>query len=390
MDLKAALEILGFKDEKVPKMKHFEKKYHKLAMVHHPDKGGDENYFKSITEAYRIVGEYLEEEVLDESDDFEEEIARKTFKSFNFSNIKENMKSFTINIDNSSSTTWEKVLTIHYGQPLDKKVNGLHWKVKKYTDGNVTANIMIGKWHIPKKDKQSKLLIQSNENGNFLPAHFVDNVLPKLLEEVSKLIHQDKKCISQKLKSKTPLRKLTHPRTSAMKTFRCNKCDYRTNVESQLVKHKKSVHEFIPLENSLCTSQECHCLLCGKLCADKNELSLHEKNVHERQCGICGWLFFTQHDLNLHVLQTHTNAPEIEKHPEKTDKACDYCPYLTSNSKLKCSDCDFTSNSQGAFKVHIQDSHAKNQERVFMSCLSCEMTFQKETISKYTKPPSIQ
>ena len=167
MDLKAALEILGFKDEKVPKMKHIEKKYHKLAMVHHPDKGGDENYFKSITEAYRIVGEYLEEEVLDESDDFEEEIARKTFKSFNFSNIKENMKSFTINIDNTSSTTWEKVLTIHYGQPLDKKFNGLHWKVKKYTDGNVTANIMIGKWHIPKKDKQSKLLIQSNENGNF-------------------------------------------------------------------------------------------------------------------------------------------------------------------------------------------------------------------------------
>ena len=56
--------------------------------------------------------------------------------------------------------------------------------MEKYTDGNFSGNITISKWHIPKKDNQTKLLVQSNEDGHFLPAHFVDNVLPKIAEEV--------------------------------------------------------------------------------------------------------------------------------------------------------------------------------------------------------------
>ena len=64
--------------------------------------------------------------------------------------------------------------------PADRGTNGQHWKVASYTDGNVTATLTIGKWHIPKKDNQTKLHVQSNETENFLPAHFVDNVLQKL------------------------------------------------------------------------------------------------------------------------------------------------------------------------------------------------------------------
>ena len=139
-----------------------------------------------MTEAYRLIGEYILDEhediekTEDDDHDFEEEVARKTFKQFQFSNIKENMKSFTIHVDNSQSFTWDKILTKHYGTPADRGPNGQHWKVENYTDGSVTANLTIGKWHIPKKDKQTKLHVQSsNETGNFLPAHFVDNVLPK-------------------------------------------------------------------------------------------------------------------------------------------------------------------------------------------------------------------
>ena len=189
MDIKIreALTTLGFveslKDGKVPKLKVITKMYHKLAFAHHPDKpGGDGELFKVITEAYRLVGEYMEnrekDEKSEESFDFEEEVAKKTFKQFQFSNIRENMKSFTIHVENSQSYTWDKVLTKHYGPPKDRESNGLHWKVENYTDGNLTANITIGKWHIPKKDNQTKLHVMSNEAGNFLPAHFVDNVLP--------------------------------------------------------------------------------------------------------------------------------------------------------------------------------------------------------------------
>ena len=196
MDLKTALEILGFNEDatdggKVLKMKYIQKKYHKLAMVNHPDKGGDEEYFKNITEAYILIGDYVDDEIVDNKDDcydFKEEIARKTFKTFKFSNIKENFRSFTININNSTSTTWDKILSNHNGQPLDEKANSLHWKVKSYTDGNITANITISKWHVPKKDKQCKLLIQSNKSGNFLPAHFADNELPNFTLVVTKVL----------------------------------------------------------------------------------------------------------------------------------------------------------------------------------------------------------
>ena len=194
MDVKIqeALRILGFElsaqEGKIPKMKYVSKKYHKLAMMHHPDRpGGDEKVFKPITEAYRLIGEYLErqkDENVEEAFDFEEEVARNTFKQFQFCNVKENMRSFTIHIENSSSLTWTKVLSKHYGAPKDRKTNGLHWKVASYTDGNHTGNITIGKWHMPKIDNQSNLLVQSTEVGNFLPAHYVDHVLPKLFEEV--------------------------------------------------------------------------------------------------------------------------------------------------------------------------------------------------------------
>ena len=191
--IKAALTCLGFEEsvkvEKVPKLKVVTKMYHKLALKHHPDRPGenDDELFKKITEAYRFICEYLEElidEKEDEPFDYEEEVARRTFKQFEFAKVKENMRSFTIHIENNLSMVWDKILSTHYGGPLDRDENGFHWKVSNYTDGNLTGNIAIGKWHIPKKDGQSKLNIQSNERGNFLPAHFVDHVLPKLLQEV--------------------------------------------------------------------------------------------------------------------------------------------------------------------------------------------------------------
>ena len=118
---------------------------------------------------------------------------RKTFRQFLFNKVKENLRSFTIFIENETYFTWNKVLSNCYGVPLDRQANGngLHWKVVNYTDGNLTSNLSISKWHIPKKDGQSKLHIQSKEAGNFLPAHYVDNFLPKLFEEVHK--HQDNK-----------------------------------------------------------------------------------------------------------------------------------------------------------------------------------------------------
>ena len=272
-ELIRALDLLGFEQssygEKVPKLKFVTKKYHKLVQKNHPDKGGDEELCKKITEAYRLIGEYLEKQEVENNEedyDYEEEVAMKTFQQFK-ANVKENLKSFTINIDNDTSFTWEKVLTQHYGSPIDRKTNGLHWKVKDYTDGNIVGNITIGKWHKPKKDNKSKLHVQSNEAGNFLPAHFVDHKLPKLFQEVSK-IHKANK---SQVRPKTPFRKLTNPRVSIPKTVKCDECEFSTKIPSQMAKHKKLAHKDSPCSNEVPKEEDeypsillsFHCMMCG-------------------------------------------------------------------------------------------------------------------------------
>ena len=53
MDRKKAFEILGIKQGSSPQ--DIKSAYRKLAMKHHPDKGGDEVKFKEINEAHDIL-----------------------------------------------------------------------------------------------------------------------------------------------------------------------------------------------------------------------------------------------------------------------------------------------------------------------------------------------
>ena len=140
-----------------PKMKFVTKRYHELSMIHHPDRPtGDNPLYQNITQAYRLLGDYISTYYKPDTDDTDEEIAMSVYRSFNFDSIKENLCSFTIKIDNTLSLIWENVLIKHYGEPMDRKMNGKHWKHLDYTDDNLNrGDITIGKWHIPKKDKQS-------------------------------------------------------------------------------------------------------------------------------------------------------------------------------------------------------------------------------------------
>ena len=56
-------EILG-----VPKSassKDIKKAYRKLALKHHPDKGGDEEVFKEISKAYEVLGDEVQRDLYD-------------------------------------------------------------------------------------------------------------------------------------------------------------------------------------------------------------------------------------------------------------------------------------------------------------------------------------
>ena len=439
--IRAALSVLGFKDsytiEKVPKMKEVTKKFHKLALANHPDKGGDEEVCKKVTEAYRLVGDLIEKQKndipADDLFDFEEDVAMKTFEQFK-ANVKQNMKSFTIHIENSTSFAWEVILTKHFGSPMDRNSNGLHWSVKKYSDGNIVGNVTIGKWHKPKKDNQSKLHIQSNETGNYLPAHFVDHELPKLFEEVSKYQEANKPSVtrdkpSSSSKTKTPLRKLTKPRTSILKTFKCNKCDFTTNSSVHLAKHSKSTHEAKTIKSKISEKEpevqepsslllKFHCMMCGKGFVHESELSLHEKNVHELKCDHCESAFYTESDLNLHVLANHTSKSAskslyqellqvgeipLVKDPGDVFVDCNSCATISEGDEnlerhklndhetmlpYNCDKCKFTTNEEVVLKHHTLIMHVPGfechecKQMIFpddlvVGCEKCEFFYHK-------------
>ena len=143
LSLKKAFDTLGIKytSDQMPKMKFVQKRFYQLSMIHHPDRpGGDNDIQQKLTEAFQFIGDYILQNYFDQ-DDSEEEAARNVFKNFDFKNIKENLFSFTIKIDNNLSNIWETVLSAH-----DRKSNGKHWKHKKYSDDNSNVgDISIGK-----------------------------------------------------------------------------------------------------------------------------------------------------------------------------------------------------------------------------------------------------
>ena len=205
-------------------------------MLHHPDRpGGDTATYQTIQNAYSMLGDFIEKNYETSKDDFEEQIARSVFRQFNSSDIKENLASFTIKIENHLSLVWDRVLTKHYGIPLDRKANGKHWKHCDYTDdGSNKCDITIGKWHIPKKDKQSKLLIQSNGSGNLLASHYVCSHLPELLSEVTKVAEDTPQI--QKTSSKSL--------QSQYKSI-CKTSDLKPEIISSLYTHMNYKHKAI-------------------------------------------------------------------------------------------------------------------------------------------------
>ena len=434
LTLKDALTTLGISDvgDHPPKMKFIQKRFYQLSLIHHPDRpGGDNLIQQKLAEAFAFLGEYIVNNY-DIKDDIEEETARQVFKSFNLNNIKENIYSFTINIDNNLSTLWDSVLSDHYGPPVDRHVNGKHWKHCDYSDGNSnTGDISISKWHIPKKDKQSKINIKSNGPGNILPAHFVSFLFPKLLEEV-------------KLKAGSKL--LPPPPDTCQVEFACKTCDYKAKSKSHLNTHVRRSHKFkasplavtnstlregsnkshkfvihppmnvLPVTpttlkcpicestfykedylrehlatvhrnsstNQSSTSVNFECILCGKSFPSQGAQNGHVRTHHEVKCNICDSIFYDQYDLDLHTLSTHnlvTTSPiTVTTTDEKVnlDRLATICILENfANAILNlfhCEDCGFAATDESSLKTHCERNHAIQIKKAILQCEFCPLT----------------
>ena len=349
LTMKEALSTLGIKDvgDHPPKMKFIQKRFYQLCLIHHPDRPGGNNLIQQkIAEAFTFIGDHIVNNYAN-IDDEEEESARNVYKNFDFSSVKENIYSFTIKIDNNHSHLWDAVLSAHYGPPVDRKTNGKHWKHHDYSDENSnTGEISIGKWHIPKKDKQSKINIQSNTAGNLLPAHFVSHHFSRLLEEVNAMATAKSlslenssshfSCAICDHQAKTQSQLNTHIRRSHKKnqgslnhpdaphgnqkkapkfvihppmnvlpstpvTLKCEVCGNIFYKEEYLKEHMNSIHK----NTDTRSDEDVPCFLCGKAFADPSEATSHIQTHHEIHCKICDRIFYDQYDLNLHDLSVH-------------------------------------------------------------------------------------
>ena len=361
-------------------------------------------------------------------------MARHVYTNSNIDNIKENIFSFTIKIDNNQSLIWDSVLSDHYGLPLDRKTNGKHWKHLNYSDDNSnTGDIIIGKWHIPKKDKQSKINIQSNINGNLLPAHFVTVHFPKLLEEV-------------KAKAASNSQSLT-----VIANYSCSKCDHKTKTRQLLDNHMKKVHKRNPISTpqlneasnkpakfvihppmnvlpSTPTTLKCHicgsifykeeylnehlttvhkgtlypnpslestedqiqnhpdknipCVLCGKTFTDPAAATKHIQNQHELQCDNCDHICYDKYDLNTHILSTHKSnlsEPEVPNHSdmERLVYTCMLEQYANTVDKqtatIECEPYDIPSPNKNDHETHAEVNHTE------LTCADCSYTTNTES-----------
>ena len=126
-EVRKFLNVLGFPEDNLPKMKELRKRYFELSLVRHPDKkNGTDEAFQELLNAYHEIGKLIENTV-DTDGDVEEDAARKAFKESNVEKI--NKTSVTVKILTSHVSAWDMVFTEKYGNPIDDTPTTKQWHV---------------------------------------------------------------------------------------------------------------------------------------------------------------------------------------------------------------------------------------------------------------------
>ena len=128
------------------------------------------------------------------------------------------------------------------------------------------------------------------------------------------------------------------------------------------------------------TDGEYVCDKCEYTSDKKKNLGYHEKAVHLKlkryKCSACLHISYLKRTLQIHVKRKHKDDTcriiKIGCSPCENNLAHEFCErskkHKTQNGKLKCSECDFTSNLQRKLTVHNEVVH-KNLKRY--KCSAC-------------------
>ena len=217
--------------DETPTMKELTTKYRKLSLEFHPDKNLNKveakEKFQELSRCFKLIGDFIVNNVSNATMDEEEEDFRKMFNMFNHD--KRNTHCHTIFVENCNVNKWETVLKNHLGEPtIGDKHPGL---IFKHVVNSKELTLTLYK--TPKNDNRSKVHLQGNE----LEAdNFVLETMPVLYAEVRRLCQMS-------LDIGGPGRNL-RPRTvkEITKDLWCSFCDFRGKAFRDVQRHTRKEH----------------------------------------------------------------------------------------------------------------------------------------------------
>ena len=365
------LKELNFEvDEKklvFPKLKEVAKRFRELAKVKHSDKGGDDAEFIKLYHAYNQIRKYFKEgkdknlEKYCEGSEEEEELIKKLFEEFNIS--QKNKSCFTVFIENDLSLIWGEVLEDIYGEPEDKGINGLHWSHRGYEyKGCEVSDIYLRKYHMPKSDKTSKIVIQ----GNFeLAVAYVANELPKLYKKV-----YDKK--------KLPISVVPESDITTQPSLMCKRCELDLPDENEMKKHEKKPHrkcDYCPFQTTKLTTLKPHiekhhggAVRCEACDYSSNDVKLLKKHLEDDHfCSKCHKPKGKKISLDCKTckMPTHIECLKIDIGKERTDQ------YKSKANEYQCRLC-----LEKLIGIEVINPTLQNEE---YSCQFCELKMKEES-----------
>ena len=124
---KDALQFMQFED--TPTMRELTCRYRKLSLDFHPDKNQGmvdaTEKFQELTKCFKLIGEFIVNNVSNNVSNDEEEDYKKVFKMYN--EDRRNMNCHTVLVENEKVHFWEQVLRSHtHVEPrCDKTAHGV-------------------------------------------------------------------------------------------------------------------------------------------------------------------------------------------------------------------------------------------------------------------------
>ena len=265
--------------------------YKKLCKSRHPDKNHNPEDNSRFTELFQELGNSFERlkkyllEIIDIEELDSDSDEAKLYEFYTTHNdVKDNVGSVTILIENNLVPQWDRVLTDFLGQPISRSHNeGIRWKVPNYQDSG--RDISVTMWDKP-KDNKPKILVQSADEYHKLfstvELPIIYNKVIELRNSVQSPVFTKTKSVKNKRNSsmKTPRGYLTHPKrhSSVMTPLpRASKrLKQKSSPESE-ASFLSSPAAKVPMPIS---HKSYPCSSCPQIFKEKSHLEKHRKALH--------------------------------------------------------------------------------------------------------------